>query len=107
MKELEFLGDSLDQIRSFPSDAKQDIGYQLDRVQNGNQPDDWKPMSSIGVGVQEIRVKDSAGIYRVIYLAKLKDVVYVLHAFKKKTQKTSSRDLKLASKRLRSIEVKK
>jgi phage-related protein len=64
-------------------------------------------MSSIGVGVQEIRVKDSAGIYRVIYLAKLKDVVYVLHAFKKKTQKTSSRDLKLASKRLRSIEVKK
>lgn len=107
MKELEFLGDSLDQIRSFPSDAKQDIGYQLDRVQNGNQPDDWKPMSSIGVGVQEIRVKDCAGIYRVIYLAKLKDVVYVLHAFKKKTQKTSSRDLKLASKRLRSIEVKK
>lgn len=107
MKELEFLGDSLDQVRSFPADAKQDIGYQLDRVQNGNQPDDWKPMSSIGVGVQEIRVKDSSGIYRVIYLAKCRDVVYVLHAFKKKTQKTSNKDLKLARKRLKEIEVEK
>ena len=107
MKELEFLGDSLDQIRSFPADAKQDIGYQLDRVQNGNQPDDWKPMSSIGVGVQEIRVKDSSGIYRIIYLAKWRDVVYVLHAFKKKAQKTSNKDLKLARKRLKAIEVEK
>ncbi len=107
MKELEFLGDSLDQIRSFPSDVRQDIGYQLDRVQNGNQPDDWKPMSSIGVGVQEIRVKDSTGIYRAIYLAKWKNVVYVLHVFKKKSRKTAGQDLKLARKRLKTIEVKK
>lgn len=99
MKPLSFLGDSLKCLREFPEDAKQDAGYQLDKVQRGEQPDDFKPMSAIGKGVQEIRVWDDSGTYRVIYTARLGDAVYVLHAFQKKTQTTSKRDIDLAKDR--------
>jgi len=99
MKKIQFLGDSLKCLREFPEDAKQDAGYQLDKVQRGEPPDDFKPMPSIGKGVEEIRVWDESGTYRVIYTARLVDVVYVLHAFQKKTQATSKRDIELASKR--------
>ena len=75
----------------------------MDRVQDGLQPDDWKPMPSVGVGVQEIRVRDETGAYRVIYVAKFSDAVYVLHAFQKKTQKTSRVDLALATKRFAEV----
>ena len=99
MKRIQFLGDSLKSLREFPEDAKHDVGYQLDKVQRGEQPDDFKPMPSIGKGVEEIRVRDDSGIYRVIYTARLADAVYVLHAFQKKTQTTAKRDIALASKR--------
>ncbi len=99
MKKIQFLGDSLRSLREFPEDAKHDVGYQLDKVQRGEQPDDFKPMPSIGKGVEEIRVRDDSGIYRVIYTARLADTVYVLHAFQKKTQTTAKRDIVLASKR--------
>ena len=99
MKKIQFLGDSLKSLREFPEDAKHDIGYQLDKVQRGEQPDDFKPMPSIEKGVEEIRVRDDSGIYRVIYTARLADAVYVLHAFQKKTQTTAKRDIALASKR--------
>jgi phage-related protein len=99
MKKIQFLGDSLKSLREFPEDAKHDVGYQLDKVQRGEQPDDFKPMPSIGNGVEEIRVRDDSGIYRVIYTARLADVVYVLHDFQKKTQTTAKRDIALASKR--------
>jgi phage-related protein len=99
MKRIQFLGDSLKSLREFPEDAKHDLGYQLDKVQQGEQPDDFKPMPSIGKGVEEIRVRDDSGIYRVIYTARLADAVYVLHAFQKKTQTTAKRDIALASKR--------
>jgi len=99
MKLLRFLGDSLKCLRGFPDDAKQDAGFQLDKVQNGEQPDDFKPMSSVGKGVEEIRVRDDSGSYRVIYIARLPDAVYVLHAFQKKTQATAKRDIELAKKR--------
>jgi phage-related protein len=99
MKKIQFLGDSLKSLRDFPEDAKHDVGYQLDKVQRGEQPDDFKPMPSIGKGVEEIRVRDDSGIYRVIYTARLADAVYVLHAFQKKTQTTAKRDIALASKR--------
>ena len=99
VKPVEFLGDSLDRLREFPTDAKQDAGYQLDRVQHGLQPDDFKPMPSIGKGVEEIRVRDDTGAYRVIYTARLADAIYVLHAFQKKTQATSKRDIDLAKQR--------
>jgi phage-related protein len=96
MKPIQFLGDSLKCLRDFPYDARQDAGYQLDKVQNGKQPDDFKPMPSIGKGVEEIRIWDDAGIFWVIYTARLADTVYVLHAFQKKTQATSKRDIETA-----------
>lgn len=99
MKPLTFLGDSLKRLRDLPADAKQDIGYQLDAVQRGQQPDDFKPMPAIGKGVEEIRVWDESGTYRVIYTARLADAVYVLHLFQKKSQTTSQRDIDLAKQR--------
>jgi phage-related protein len=80
-------------------DARQDAGRQLDRVQRGLQPNDFKPMPHIGKGVEEIRVWDDHGTFRVIYTARLADAVYVLHAFQKKTQTTAKRDLDVAKKR--------
>ncbi len=82
--------------------ARQDAGHQLDRVQHGLDPTDWKPMKSIGPGVREIRIKYE-GQYRVIYLATLQDKVYVLHAFVKKSQKTNKRDLEAAQRALSQI----
>ena len=85
MKEIEFHGRTLDVIRDFPTDAKHEAGHQLDRVQRGNDPTDWKPMPSIGKGVREFRIQEQ-GQYRVIYIAKFEDAIHVLHAFQKKTQ---------------------
>lgn len=92
MKPVQFLGDSLKCLREFPDAARQDAGRQLDQVQRGKQADDFKPMPSIGRGVEEIRIWDEAGTFRVIYTARLADAVYVLHVFQKKTQTTSQRD---------------
>ena len=89
MKPIAFLGGSLDDLRSFPSDARREAGYQLDRVQRGLDPDDWRSMPSIGAGVREIRVRERAGAFRVIYVATFADAVYVLHAFQKKTRQTA------------------
>ena len=100
MKKISFLGHSLDDLREFPSAARSEAGYQLDRVQHGLEPEDFKPMASIGKGVWEIRISDEAGQFRVIYIAKFKDAVFVLHCFQKKSQKTPLKDLDLASKRL-------
>jgi phage-related protein len=99
MKPICFLGNSLECLRDFPEDAKHDAGYQLDKVQRGEQPDDFKPMPTIGRGVEEIRVWDDRGTYRVIYTARLPDSVYVLHAFQKTTQGTAKRDIDLAKQR--------
>ena len=103
MKRLEFLGDSLEQLREFPETARKEDGVQLHKVQQGIEPSDWKPMASVGQGVREIRIRDEAGAFRVLYIAKIEDVVYVLHAFQKKTQQTAKRDLDLAATRLRQI----
>jgi phage-related protein len=65
-KPVEFRGGSLDDLRAFPVPARCESGYQLDRVQQGHEPDDWKPMPRIGSGVQEIRIRDAAGAFRVI-----------------------------------------
>jgi phage-related protein len=105
-KPVAFLGDSLKRIREFPDDAKQDAGYQLERVQHGRQPDDFKPMPSIGKGVEEIRIWGDTGTYRVIYTARLADAIYVLHAFHKKTQATSKRDIELAKQRFAQLSRK-
>jgi len=96
MKKIIFIGQSKNIIKSFPQDAKRTTGYQLDKVQNGKEPSDWKSINTIGTGVREIRIKDAEGIYRVIYISKFKQTIYVLHAFKKKTRKTSKHDIDIA-----------
>lgn len=103
LKPVEFRGSSLDDLRAFPLAAKREAGHQLDQVQNGQEPDDWKPMSTVGQGVKEIRIRDATGAFRIIYVAKFADAVYVLHCFQKKTAKTSKADLDLAAKRYRDL----
>ena len=103
MKQITFQGSSLDDLREFPPPVKNEAGYQLDKVQHGLTPDDFKPMPTIGKGVWELRITDEAGQFRVIYIAKLKDAVYVLHCFQKKTQRTAQKDLDISQKRLREL----
>lgn len=103
MKPIEFRATALDDLRAFPPSAMRDAGYQLDKVQHGLQPEDAKPMPSIGAGAMELRVWDEAGTFRVVYVAKLADAVYVLHCFQKKTQQTAKRDIDLARKRFKAL----
>ncbi len=103
MKLIEFVGSSLDDLRGFPAGARRECGYQLDRVQQGFDPVDWKPMPTVGSGVREVRVREQGGAFRVIYVAKLADRVYVLHCFQKRTQQTARVDLDLAGRRYKQI----
>lgn len=103
LKPVEFRGNALDDLRAFPLSARREAGHQLDQVQRGRDADDWKPMTSVGTGVKEIRIRDAAGAFRIIYVAKFADAVYVLHCFQKKSQKTSKSDLDLATKRYRDL----
>ena len=102
-KPIAFHGDSLDRLRDFPGNACREAGHELYQVQKGLDPSDWKPMPTMGSGVREIRIRDLAGAYRVIYIATLADAIHVLHAFQKKSQKTAQRDLDLAIARLRAL----
>ncbi len=102
-KKLEFLGSSHKDLKKFPDAAKQDAGYQLRKVQKGEEPDDWKPFPAVGSGVNEIRIEEDKNIFRVMYVAKFEDIVYVLHAFQKKTQKTSKKDIATAQERYKEI----
>jgi len=87
MKDVEFRGSSLIDLRDFPQTAMREVGHQLDKVQHGLAPDDSKPMPSIGSGVMELRVWDEAGTFRVVYVAKFENAIYVLHCFKKEKSK--------------------
>ncbi len=102
-KPVVFCGTALPDLKRFPDSVRREAGYQIDRLQHGLMPTDWKSISSAGPGVCEIRVRDATGAYRVIYLARLQDAVYVLHCFTKKTQKTSQHDLELAQRRYRDL----
>ena len=104
MKQIIFLGTTLQDIHGFSEQAKNTTGQQLRKIQYGQNPDDWKPISSIGTGIKEIRVKFADGIYRIIYVAKFEEVIYVLHPFHKKTRKTHKQDIELAKKRLKMLE---
>jgi len=103
MKDIEFLGNSLDDLRSFPAIAKRLCGFELFKVQEGREPSDWKPMPTVGPSVREIRVRERSGAYRVIYLATLKDAVFVLHCFAKKSAKTPRDDLDIAKMRYKEL----
>lgn len=103
IKSLKFVGNSLNDLKSFPKPAQKEAGHQLNKVQEGKDPSDWKPMKTIGTGVREIRIQ-IRDQYRIIYTASFTDAVYVLHAFLKKTQKTTKRDLDTASQRLKAVQ---
>jgi|SRR5690554_972762 len=104
MRRVSFVGQSLDDLKQFPENVKREAGYQLDKVQRGLIPNDWKSTSNMGVGVKEIQIKDATGIYRVIYVTKYLDTLFVLHAFKKKTQKIAKKDMNIIKERLKIIE---
>ncbi len=99
VKRLRFYGSSQKDLRAFPKSAREVAGTQLYAVQCGARPTSWKPMPSIGRGVEELRVSVEEGAFRVVYVARLVDHVCVLHAFQKKTQKTSQQDIELAQRR--------
>lgn len=103
MKPVQFEGDSLKRLRGFPREVRHDLGLQIYRLQLGRQPADFKPMPVVGPGVEEIRIRDASGAYRVIYTARLADAIYVLHAFQKKTQATSKQDIELAATRFAAL----
>lgn len=98
-KPVRWLGTSLAAVRGFPSRARQITGYELWCVQQGLEPSDWKPMKSIGQGAAEIRIR-TRNEYRLIYIAKFPESIYVLHAFEKRTRKTSGKDVRTARVRL-------
>ncbi len=102
MKPLEFIGSSLDDLRNFPAEARRAAGFELNFVQQGLMPSDWKPMKGVGLGAMEIRIH-VLGEWRVICVAKFADAAYVLHAFQKKTQKTRQEDIELARKHYHEI----
>ena len=102
-KPLQVMGTSHNDLRAFPDEARRDAGFNLDFVQRGLEPENWKPMKTVGAGVSEIRVRDATGAYRVIYLATRPEAVYVLHCFQKKTEKTSQHDIDLAKRRFKAI----
>lgn len=104
MKPLQFIDSSQKDLRAMPADVRHALGLELMTVQFGGEPSDFKPMPSVGAGVYEIRHRDSVnGAFRVMYVAKLADAVYVLHAFQKKTQKTVKADIDLAANRYRKL----
>ena len=99
LKRVTFHGDSLDRLRDFSEDARREAGHELYQVQKGRDPSDWKPMSTIGAGVREIRIRDAVGAYRVIYIATFADVIHVLHAFEKNSAKVPSSEIQIANTR--------
>lgn len=102
-KEIRWVGSSYDDLRAFPSSARKEAGFQLGKVQAGLDPSDWKPFDDVGPGTKEIRIKEASGIFRVLFVAKFDEAVYVLHCFRKKTQATSKRDKDIAEARYRAV----
>ena len=102
-KPIEFRGSALSDLRAFPEAARRAAGFQLDRHQCGREPGDWKPMTTVGAGVREIRIAESSGAFRVMYVAKFASAIYVLHCFQKKTQRTRASDLDVATRRYREL----
>ena len=99
VKHVRFVGSAKSELSAFPKPVRARVGQELFLVQVGRVPDGSKPMPAIGPGAAEIRVRDISGAFRVVYVAKFADAVYVLHAFQKKSQKTSREDLALAKQR--------
>ena len=103
VKPVAFRAGALEDLRGFPVAARRAAGHQLDQLQQGRDPDDWKPMPTVGSGAREVRIREADGAFRVIYVAKFEDAIYVLHCFQKKTQKTRREDIALAARRYKDL----
>jgi phage-related protein len=102
-KEIRWVGSSFNDLLAFPEEPRRQADFQLGRIQAGLDPDDWKPFPAVGAGTREVRIKEGNGIYRVMYVAKFVEAIYVLHCFQKKTQSTSRHDCEIAEARYRAI----
>ncbi|MGO4881163.1 MAG: type II toxin-antitoxin system RelE/ParE family toxin [Bryobacteraceae bacterium] len=102
-KQIRWVGSAYDDLLRFPKEARKEAGFQLGKVQAGLEPSDWKPFDEVGAGTREIRIRDVSGIYRVMYVARFEEAIYVLHCFQKKTQATSKRDKAIAAARYRAV----
>ena len=102
-KEMRWVGSSYDDLLAFPEAPRKEAGFQLGKVQAGLEPTDWKPFDEVGAGTREIRIAGPKGIFRVMYVAKFEEAVYVLHCFQKKTQATSKQDKSIAAARYRAV----
>ena len=103
MKDVRFVSSSLNDLRAFPKAPRQDMGRQINRVQQELNPQDWKLMPRVGRGVREIRIRDEGNTYRCMYVTNIGDAVYVLHVFRKKLQKTLAKDIETAKSRLKAL----
>lgn len=103
-KRLDFRGNSKEVISRFPEKVKIDVGFQLYKVQVGEEPDSWEPMKRVGPGTNEIRVRDEDGWFRVLYVAKFEEAIYVLHAFQKKTNDTPQGEIDAGKRRYKELE---
>jgi len=102
-KEIRWVGSAYEDLLAFPYDARKEAGFQLGNVQAGLEPGDWKPFDDAGAGTREIRLKEATGAFRVMYVAKFDEAIYVLHCFQKKTQATSKRDMAIVAARYRVV----
>jgi phage-related protein len=102
IKPIGWCGSALDDLRSFPEEARREAGFQLGELQEGKEPDDWKPMTTVGAGTMEIRIHTGTE-HRVFVVSKFAERIYVLHAFEKKSQRTPQRDIDLAKRRYRQL----
>ncbi|MEI6262378.1 MAG: type II toxin-antitoxin system RelE/ParE family toxin [Deltaproteobacteria bacterium] len=102
-KEIRWVGSSYDDILNFPAESRKEAGFQLGKVQAGLEPDDWKPFDDVGAGTKEIRIRDASGAYRVMYVGKFEEAIYVLHCFQKKTKATTKHDKNVVEARYRAV----
>lgn len=102
-KEIRWIGTAYEDLVGFPDEPRRDAGFQLSKVQAGLDPEDWRPFDEVGTGTREIRIRDNSGIFRVMYVAKFEEAVYVLHCFQKKTQATARPDKDIAEARYRAV----
>ena len=102
-KPIDWRGSSLGDLREFPETARKLAGYELRKLQRGEVPDDWRPFPEVGPGANEIRIDCPDGWFRVMYVAKFEEAVYVLHSFQKKTRKTNRGDVEIARTRYRAV----
>jgi phage-related protein len=102
-KPIDWRGSSLEDLRAFPDAPRHSAGQELRRLQRGEMPTDWRPFSEIGPGGREIRIDCADGWFRVMYVAKFEEAIYVLHSFQKASRRTSQRDVDVARARYRAV----